>query len=128
MTKTLLTLALIAVAAPTIAAPAPRPTTVSVRMQDRKFTPQIIRMKAGRPTRLLLVNRDRTEHDFYAPAFFGSARMGPRDVGALSKNRVNVRSGETRAITVIPRAGHYDVKSTKMLDVASGMQGQILVF
>lgn len=128
MTKPLLTLALIAIATPAIAAPTPRPTTVSVRMQDRKFTPQIIRMKAGQPTRLLLINRDRTEHDFYAPAFFGAARMGPRDVGALSKNRVNVRSGETRVITVIARAGHYDVKSTKALDVASGMQGQILVF
>ncbi|HLZ79336.1 MAG TPA: cupredoxin domain-containing protein [Sphingomonas sp.] len=128
MIKTLLTLALIAVAIPAVAAPAPRPATVAVRMQDRKFTPQIIRMKAGRPTRLLFINRDRTEHDFYAPAFFGSARMSPRDVGALSKNRVNVRSGETRVITVTPRAGHYDVKSTKALDVASGMQGQILVF
>ena len=128
MTKPLLTLALIAIATPSIAAPAPRPTTVAVRMQDRKFTPQIIRMKGGRPTRLLLTNRDRTEHDFYAPAFFGSARMSPRDVGALSKNRVNVRSGETRVITLTPRAGHYGVKSTKALDVASGMQGQILVF
>ncbi len=128
MTKTLLTLTLIAVATPAIAAPAPRPTTVAVRMQDRKFTPQIVRMKAGQPTRLLLINRDRTEHDFYAPTFFGAARMDPRDVGALSKNRVNVRSGDTRVITVTPRAGHYDVKSTKALDVASGMQGQILVY
>ncbi len=128
MTKTLLTLALIAVATPAIAASAPRPATVAVHMRDRKFTPQIIQMKAGQPTRLLLTNRDRTEHDFYAPAFFGSARMGPRDLGALSKNRINVRSGETRAITLTPRAGHYDVKSTKALDVASGMQGQILVF
>lgn len=128
MTKPLLALALIAVVSPALAAPAPRPVTVAVRMQDRKFRPQIIRLKAGQPTRLLFTNRDRTEHDFYAPAFFGAARMSPRDVGALSKNRLNVRSGETRSITVIPRAGHYDVKSTKALDVASGMQGQILVF
>lgn len=115
-------------ATPAFAKPAPKPVTVAVRLADRKFTPQIIRLKGGQPTRLVLVNRDRTEHDFYAPAFFGAARMGPRDIGALSKNRINVRSGETRVVTVTPRVGHYDVKSTKALDVASGMRGQILVY
>ncbi len=128
MTKAALIFGLLVVAAPAIAAPAPKPVTVTVRMMDRKFTPQVIRLKAGKATRLVLINRDRTEHDFYAPAFFGAAQLGPSDVGALEKNRLNVRSGEARAITVIPRAGHYDVKSTKALDVASGMQGQILVF
>ncbi len=114
---------------PTRAAPPPvKPQIVPVRMQDRTFRPQVIRMKGGVPTRLVLTNRDRTEHDFYAPDFFDAARMSPRSAGALDKNRLNVRSGETRAITLIPRPGHYDLKSSKALDVASGMQGQILVY
>ncbi len=128
MTRLSLTLAMMLAVVPVLAEAAPRPATVTVRMKDRKFMPQVIRLRAGQPTRLVFVNRDRTEHDFYAPAFFGAARLGPRDVGALDKNRVNVRSGGARVITVTPRAGHYDVKSTKALDVASGMRGQILVF
>jgi uncharacterized cupredoxin-like copper-binding protein len=123
-------LASLAVAiAPALAAPPPpKPQIVAVRMQDRKFMPQVIRMKGGVPTRLVLTNRDRSEHDFYAPDFFDASQIRHGDAGMLDKNRLNVRSGETRAIMIIPRPGHYDLKSTKALDVASGMQGQILVF
>jgi plastocyanin len=129
MRKIALLASLILAAAPALAAPAPvKPQIVPVRMQDRTFRPQVIRMKGGVPTRIVLTNRDRTAHDFYAPDFFNAARINGRGVGALDKNRLTVRSGETRAITVIPRPGHYDLKSSKALDVASGMQGQILVY
>lgn len=127
MRKIVLLASLALAAIPALAAP-PRPRTVTVLMQGRAFRPQVIRLTGGVPTRLVLVNRDRTEHDFYAPAFFDAARMSRHDIGMLDRNRLDVRSGEARSITVTPRQGHYDLKSTKALDVASGMQGQILVF
>ena len=129
MRKTMLLAASLLAAAPALAAPPPpKPTTVTVNMGDRKFRPQVIRLKGGQLYRLRLVNPDRTEHDFYAPAFFGAARLFPADAGALQKSRLNVPGHSSRTIRLIPRRGHYDLKSSKALDVASGMQGQILVY
>lgn len=129
MRKTMLLAASLLAVAPVFAAPPPpKPVTVTISMADRKFRPQVIRLKGGQLYRLRLVNPDRTEHDFYAPAFFGAARLFPADAGALTKSRLNVPSHSTRTIRIVPRAGHYDLKSSKALDVASGMQGQILVY
>jgi uncharacterized cupredoxin-like copper-binding protein len=129
MRKTMLLAACLLATAPAFGAPPPpKPVTVTVSMGDRKFRPQVIRLKGGQLYRLRLVNPDRTEHDFYAPAFFGAAKLFPADAGALQKSRLNVPGHSSRTIRVVPRAGRYDLKSSKALDVASGMQGQILVY
>ncbi len=129
MRKTMLLAASLLATAPAFAAPpAPKPVTVTVSMGDRKFRPQVIHLKGGQLYRLRLVNPDRTEHDFYAPAFFGAAKLFPADAGTLQKSRLNVPGHSSRTIRVVPRAGRYDLKSSKALDVASGMQGQILVY
>ena len=117
---------LLPAAAPAVAAKPPVVTVVTIRMDDRHFSPQVIRLKGGRLYRLRFVNTDRTEHDFYAPEFFGAAKLGPKVF--LDKNRVNVRSGETRTVTLTPAPGHYEAKSSKALDVVSNMKVQILVY
>jgi plastocyanin len=86
----------------------------------------VIRLKGGQSYRLTFVNSDRTEHEFFAPDFLAASRIAP---GArIDRGRLNVRSGETRSITLIPTPGHYEAKSTKALDVISNMKAQILVY
>jgi hypothetical protein len=117
------------IATPAISRPAvPVPTTVTITMADRGFHPQVIRLKAGRLYSLRLVNTDRTGHDLYAPAFFGAARIDPKQGMILDDNRLDVPSHATRSITLMPRAGHYEAKSSKALDAVSNMTAQILVY
>ena len=119
-----------AMAATKAAAPA-RITTVTVMMRDRKFRPQVIRLQRDQPTRIVLVNRDSSGHNFSAKGFFSradirSSRMGEQ---AIHEGLVSVPSYATRAFVVTPRVrGPFDLKSSVALDVASGMQGQILVY
>jgi hypothetical protein len=114
------------------AAPAAQPIpTRTVVMQDRKFHPQVIRLRKDVPTRIVLVNRDVSGHNFSAKGFF--ARADVRDEGAgsqaIREGIITVPSQSTRAFLVTPRVrGPFDLTSSVALDVASGMQGQILVY
>ncbi|MBA2934704.1 cupredoxin domain-containing protein [Sphingomonas sp. CGMCC 1.13654] len=114
------------------AAPAAQPIpTRTVVMQDRKFHPQVIRLRKDVPTRIVLVNRDMSGHNFSAKGFFGHADIRDSGAGsqAIREGIVTVRSESTRSFVVTPRVrGPFDLTSSVALDVASGMQGQILVY
>ena len=119
-----------AVAAPRPAAPARIPT-VTVVMQDRKFRPQVIRLNRDQLTRIVLVNRDMSGHNFSAKGFFSRADVRDEGPGsqAIREGIITVRSESTRSFLVTPRVrGPFDLTSSVALDVASGMQGQILVY
>jgi plastocyanin len=129
-----LTAPLLAPLAPAMSQPAAAPqiATVRVMMQDRKFRPDVIRLRVNQPTRIILVNRDVSGHNFSSKGLFSHADI--RDnVGegmqAIHEGMVSVPSQSTRSILVTPRVrGPYDVNSSVALDVASGMTGQILVY
>jgi len=119
-----------AVAAPRPAAPARIPT-VTVVMQDRKFHPQVIRLNRNQLTRVVLVNRDMSGHNFSAKGFFSRADVRDEGAGsqAIREGIITVRSETTRSFLVTPRVrGPFNLTSSVALDVASGMQGQILVY
>ena len=59
-------------AAPALAA-AQSPRTVEVRLSSFDFTPNEIRLRAGEPVTLHLVNNGRGGHNFSAPQFFAAA-------------------------------------------------------
>lgn len=122
--------AIAALAQPAVARRAPRPrppVTVSVTMSDRAFVPSTVRMPAGRRVALRLTNVDRTEHGFSATAFFAAASLDASAVGMIENGAVSVRSGETRVVRLIPRAGVYELSSKKVLDQVSDMRGRIVV-
>ena len=122
-------LAPVAAAAPH-AAPAQIPT-VTVTMQDRKFRPDVIRLNKDQLTRIVLVNRDMSGHNFSAKGFFSRADVRDQGAGsqAIHEGIITVRSESTREFLVTPRVrGPFDLTSSVALDVASGMQGQILVY
>ncbi len=110
---------------------AARIETVTVVMHDRKFDPQVIRLRRDQPTRIVLVNRDLSGHNFSAKGFFSHADIRDTGMGeqAIHEGIVSIPSASTRAFVVTPRVrGPFDLTSSVALDVASGMQGQILVY
>ncbi|WP_454886263.1 hypothetical protein [Sphingomonas oryzagri] len=120
------------VATPLEAAPAARPIpTRTVVMENRNFHPQVIRLRVNVPTRIVLVNRDVSGHNFSAKGFFAHAdiRDGRGGAQAIREGIITVPSESTREFVVTPRVrGPFDLTSSVALDVASGMQGQILVY
>ena len=110
-------------AVPAIAA-AQSPRTVEVRLSSFDFTPSEIRLRAGEPVTLHLLNTGRGGHNFSAPQFFAAARgvSGPVQRGA-----VEVGSHGSVDVRVTPAAGHYRLRCTHSLHTAFGMTGNITV-
>lgn len=128
----LLALAALA-AAPAIAQPAPnwnRGTPVAITVDNDRFTPSRITLRAGRPYTLTIRNRSDRKHNFAAKTFFGLARVAPQDSGWVTDNKVDLAPGQTARLRIIapdtPNAV-YDYRSTNLLDAAEKLKGKIYV-
>jgi plastocyanin len=100
---------------------------ILVRLSSFAFEPENLRLKAGVPVRLRLVNDGSGGHDFSAPAFFAASSFPP---GSLvpSNGGVAVQSHQTVEIAVVPRTpGTYRVECTHFLHSVFGMHGTIEV-
>lgn len=100
------------------------PQTVEVRLSSFDFSPETIRLRAGRPVRLHLVNTGSGGHNFSAPQFFAAARevSGPVDRGT-----VEVGSRQAVDVRLIPARGSYRLRCTHTLHSTFGMHGEIIV-
>ena len=112
-------------------AAAPAVTGVTIELADRHFRPQVVRLKHGLRYRVTLINRDGTGHNFDSKAFFSHASISPEGAGdqAIHEGLISVPAHDARTFWVTPIApGPFDLTSSVALDVAAGMQGQILVY
>lgn len=101
-----------------------RAELVEVRLSSFDYDPDAIRLPAGRPVVLRLVNSGGGGHNFSAPAFFAAAR----DVsGPVHNGTVEVGSRRTVEVRVTPAAGRYRLRCTHTLHSALGMRGTIVV-
>jgi uncharacterized cupredoxin-like copper-binding protein len=116
-------LALIAATAASAAAQVPL-QTVEVRLSNFDFAPATIRLAAGRPVILHLVNDGSGGHNFAAPEFFAAAR-GVR--GPVSRGRVELAGHASADIRLTPARGTYRLRCTHTLHTAFGMTGEIVV-
>lgn len=98
-----------------------------IMLSNFKFEPSSIRLKAGQPVRLHLVNRSPGEHDFAAKEFFAAAKIRPRDAAAVAQGRVAVEQNATRDVTLVPAAGRYRFRCSNILHRLLGMSGEIVV-
>jgi uncharacterized cupredoxin-like copper-binding protein len=110
-------------ATPALAA-AQSPRTVEVRLSNFDFTPKDIRLRAGEPIVLHLVDSGRGGHNFSAPQFFAAASgvSGPVRHGA-----VEVGGHASADIRLTPARGQYRLRCTHTLHTAFGMTGDITV-
>ena len=60
-----------------ITAPASDVEIITVRLSNFAFEPEHLRLKAGVPVRLRLVNESNGGHDFSAPTFFATSTFLP---------------------------------------------------
>jgi plastocyanin len=113
-------------AMPAIAAAqdAPPPRTVEVRLSSFDFTPSTLRLRAGQPVLLHLVNTGNGGHNFAAPQFFAAAHGVS---GAVSRGAVEVPGHGSVDVRLTPARGRYRLKCTHTLHSTFGMRGEIVV-
>lgn len=111
-------------AQPTASSDAPR---VEVRLSSFKFEPSSLRLQAGRPVVLHLVNTAGGGHNFSAPEFFAAAQVRGEDRAFVSKGSVEVPGHSSRDIALVPSGGRYRLKCTHTFHTTFGMKGSIVV-
>jgi plastocyanin len=101
--------------------------TITVRLSNFAFDPGHLRLKAGVPVRLRLVNESGGGHDFSAPAFFSASSVLPGG-STPSNGEMAVGSHQTVEIALMPRMpGTYRVECTHFLHSFFGMHGTVEV-
>lgn len=126
--RALLLPALLALASSASAAPEWRQARdVEVRLSNFDFAPAAIRLRAGEPVRLRLVNTSPTTHSFDADAFFARARLRARDDHALRSGKVIVPGNDVREVVLVPAPGRYRARSGNLVTRLLGMSSEIIV-
>lgn len=115
--------ALLAIPAFASAQPA-TPETVEVQLSSFAFAPNAIRLHAGRPVTLHLVNAGSGGHNFSAPEFFAAASGVS---SAVTHGTIEVPGHQSVDVTLTPAAGSYHLKCTHTLHSSFGMHGEIVV-
>jgi uncharacterized cupredoxin-like copper-binding protein len=98
-----------------------------VTLANFSFTPRTIRLHAGQPVILHLVNASGGGHDFTAPAFFAAAQLRPADRAAVAGGSIELSGHQTRDIALVPKAGRYRLKCGHTFHKTFGMAGEIVV-
>ena len=99
-----------------------------VTLSDFKFTPNAIRLHAGKPVILRLTNAAQQPHEFAAPEFFAKAAVRPSDAKLINKEgEAEVAPGKRVDIGLVPKAGTYHLQCNKPGHAALGMVGTIVI-
>lgn len=96
----------------------------SIALYSYGYNPDPIVLTAGKAVTLNFVNRSGGGHDFTAVKFFRSARIIAGNVG---KGEVDLRSGQSASVTLVPAAGRYKVHCGHPFHKILGMRGDIIV-
>ena len=96
----------------------------TIQLYSFGYAPKPIQLAADRAVTLSFVNQAKGGHDFTAREFFAAARIIS---GAAPNGEVELKGGETKTVTLIPRAGTYKVHCTHFMHSNMGMHTQIVV-
>ena len=107
-----------------VAPAAAQPAAVTIAMWSSDYAPKPIHLRAGRPVTLTFVNRSNSGHDFTARTFFAYSRILS---GAAPEGKIGMGPGQSRSITLVPRAGTYQVHCSHFLHKQFGMTDRIIV-
>jgi len=104
-----------------------RAEQVTVALSSFDFTPSTIRLRAGVPTVLRLVNSGSGGHNFAAPGFFAASRIAPESAQRIRRGAVELRGRHSAELRLVPAAGRYRLRCTHLLHSTFGMTGEIVV-
>jgi plastocyanin len=100
--------------------------TITIRLSNFSFAPDQIRLRAGTPVRLQLVNESSGGHSFSSPGFFAASKFPTGN--APPAGVVEVPARGSSELTVVPMTpGTYRVECTHFLHALFGMTGGIVV-
>ena len=131
MRRLILSLLLLLAAAPA-AAQRPEPEwrqagEEQVLVRLNAFQPGVIRLEAGRPTRLVFYNETHTPLGFDASGFFARSYIRSGDRELIRGGTIVLGPNETRAVTLVPTEGRYRIRSRSWLRRFIGMSALIIV-
>ncbi|WP_417819076.1 cupredoxin domain-containing protein [Tritonibacter scottomollicae] len=104
-----------------------RATHVQIRLSNFEFSPKEIRLQAGTPYVLDIINVASGSHNFTAPEFFAAGKVAPEDAQKISDGQIEVPKNQSRAIRIVPATGTYRLVCTHFGHSALGMRGDIVV-
>lgn len=101
---------------------------IVIRLSNFAYDPDPLRLRAGVPVRLRLVNESSSGgHNFVAAAFFAASAFPP-GVAPPPDGTVEVAAGATAELILTPRVpGTYKVRCTHFLHSLFGMTGTVVV-
>lgn len=98
-----------------------------VLLRVNAFEPEVIRLPAGEPVRLVFYNGSRSPLSLQAGSFFARARVRAGDADLVANGGMTLAPGETRAINLVPAVGRYRMRSRSWVRRLVGMSALILV-
>ena len=123
MTRSRLTCLLILASLP-VASVQAQTSEQTILVWSYGFSPHPLHLISGRAVRLLFVNRSHSSHDFTAKRFFTNSTI---EAGSAPNGEIDLRPGETRSVTLIPRRGVYDAHCSHFLHKQMGLRDRITV-
>ena len=96
----------------------------TIALYSYGYAPNPLRLRAGQAVTLHFVNRAGSRHDFTAERFFRSARMIS---GSPRRGEIDLRSGQSASVTLIPARGTYPVHCGRFFHKQLGMHGTVVV-
>ena len=107
------------------AAVAAAPPVQTIELYSYGFKPAPLALAAGHEVTLKFVNTSTHGHDFTAPEFFKASRIV---AGAVGKDgKIDLHGSETKSVTLVPAAGTYNVRCSRLLHSSFGMHTTITV-
>ncbi|RST30901.1 copper-binding protein [Sphingomonas ginkgonis] len=97
---------------------------VTVTLSSYKYQPNPIQLVGGARTELIFVNASGKSHNFVARTFFANAQIVD---GSAPGGAIELKAGERKTVTLIPRPGTYKVHCSHFGHDALGMKAGIVV-
>ncbi len=97
---------------------------LTIALYSYGYNPDPIVLNAGKAVTLHFVNRSGGGHDFTAKKFFRSSRIVS---GRVANGEVDLRTGQSASVTLVPAAGRYKVHCGHPFHKVLGMTGDIVV-
>jgi len=111
-----------------------RAVTVEIRLDEFAFQPDMLRLKAEQPTKLVIRNAGRTRHSFAAPELIKASAVrnvvpAPGEtLPTVSYNEINVSAGSAKELYIVPiERGTYELKCGVVGHTLFGMTGTIVI-
>jgi len=98
-----------------------------VLLRVNAFEPEVIRLPAGQPVRLVFYNSSRSPLSLQAGSFFARARVRSGDADLVANGGMVLAPGETRAVNLVPAVGRYRMRSRSWVRRLVGMSALIVV-